>query len=250
MSDKINYADKFIRDAKEKHNNKYDYSLVEYVNLFTKVKIICPTHGEFEQTPCNHIKTKGCVKCGSMVKASLFKLSNDDFIKAAKDVHQDRYDYSLVDYKNSKTNVDIICREHGVFQSTLGSHIHRRGHCPSCANKNRGRGTLSSYTRSGFIAMAKDRLSTFYIIRCFNQNESFYKLGITCRSVKQRYANKTTMPYSYEIIREVFGSAGDIWDMESKIKVFVRQNLYQPLIAFDGSKSECVKDLSFIDLNF
>ena len=46
----------FIERAKLFHNNKYDYSLVEYKNARTKIKIICPIHGIFEQTPDNHLK--------------------------------------------------------------------------------------------------------------------------------------------------------------------------------------------------
>ena len=45
------------------HGNKYDYSLVEYVNNTTKVKIICPIHGIFEQTPKSHLDGNNCYKC-------------------------------------------------------------------------------------------------------------------------------------------------------------------------------------------
>ena len=56
--------DNFISKSKLIHNNKYDYSLVEYVNYNTKVKIICPFHGVFEQTPNDHLRGRGvfCVE--------------------------------------------------------------------------------------------------------------------------------------------------------------------------------------------
>lgn len=52
----------FIIKSINFHGNKYDYSLVEYVNNNTKVKIICPIHGIFEQIPSSHFK-HGCKKC-------------------------------------------------------------------------------------------------------------------------------------------------------------------------------------------
>ena len=52
-------TEEFIIDANLIHNNKYDYSKVEYVNSITKVCIICPEHGEFWQTPKIHLQNKG-----------------------------------------------------------------------------------------------------------------------------------------------------------------------------------------------
>lgn len=45
------------------HNNKYNYSLVDYINIRTKIKIICPEHGVFEQRVDSHLKGSGCKKC-------------------------------------------------------------------------------------------------------------------------------------------------------------------------------------------
>ena len=58
-------TNEFISRSKKIHSDKYDYSLVEYKNNVTKVKIICPIHGIFEQTPKSHIKGRGCPKCNS-----------------------------------------------------------------------------------------------------------------------------------------------------------------------------------------
>jgi hypothetical protein len=69
----------FINKATGIHGNKYDYSLVNYVNLRTKVKIICPIHGEFEQTPDKHFRKRGCQKCGGTEK-----LTTEEFILKTK----------------------------------------------------------------------------------------------------------------------------------------------------------------------
>ena len=55
----------FISKANKVHNNKYDYSKVVYVNSQTKVIIVCPTHGEFEQKANNHLNGRECFQCGT-----------------------------------------------------------------------------------------------------------------------------------------------------------------------------------------
>jgi len=55
--------DNFLKDARNKHGNKYDYSKVVYINAHTKVEIICPKHGSFFQIPNSHIRYD-CIKCG------------------------------------------------------------------------------------------------------------------------------------------------------------------------------------------
>jgi len=110
---KLSNTPDFIKKARKIHGNRYDYSLVEYVSVKTKVKIICPVHGIFEQFPCNHthkINPAKCFKCFGKIK-----LTTDDFIKKSKEIHGDKYDYNLVDYKNNHTKVKIICPEHGIF---------------------------------------------------------------------------------------------------------------------------------------
>lgn len=116
----------FIQKANEVHNNKYDYSKVDYVNLKEKVCIICPEHGEFLQKPSNHLRGEGCNICGGKNK-----LDNEKFIQKANEVHNNKYDYSKVDYKNNKTYINIICPKHGEFIQLPRHHLEGRG-CPSC----------------------------------------------------------------------------------------------------------------------
>ena len=60
---KINLKERFINKAIIRHNGKYDYGKVDYVDPYTKVCIICPRHGEFWQTPSNHLMGCGCKEC-------------------------------------------------------------------------------------------------------------------------------------------------------------------------------------------
>ena len=120
-------SEEFIERANIIHCNKYDYSKTEYINTETKVCIICPEHGEFFQTPHSHIIGQGCPYCGGSKK-----LTSEEFIKKAKKVHDDRYDYSKVEYINTETKVCIICPEHGEFWQTPHNHIGNKQGCPSC----------------------------------------------------------------------------------------------------------------------
>jgi len=120
---------KFVEQSLNKHSDKYDYSLVDYKNNKTKVKIICKYHGIFEQLPTFHIRGQGCKECADADKT----LNIIDFIKKSKKVHGDIYDYFLVDYKNNYTKVEIICRKHGIFYQSPNYHMLGQG-CPMCQN--------------------------------------------------------------------------------------------------------------------
>ena len=124
-------GEQFIKKAREIHGDKYDYSKVEYINCDTKVCIICSEHGEFEQTPLRHLKGRGCFKCG-IIQRSFRRVSDlDEFIKKAREIHGDKYDYSKVEYINSRAKICIICTEHGEFWQKPNDHLQGAG-CPKC----------------------------------------------------------------------------------------------------------------------
>ena len=136
--------DEFIREAQSIHHNKYDYSKVEYANNKTKVCVICPEHGEFWQTPSDHLNGKGCPQCAGNIRCD-----KDAFIEKAKHMHNDRYDYSKVEYVNAHTKVCIICSEHGEFWQTPNNHLNGNG-CPLCKNRKIGdvlRDTVEDFTK-------------------------------------------------------------------------------------------------------
>lgn len=121
----------FIQKARNKHGMKYDYSKVEYVNSHEKVCITCPKHGEFWQTPTNHLSGRGCNCCKKESLSSLKSSTKSAFLKKAILVHGMKYDYSNVDYINNHTKVRIICPKHGEFLQTPNSHLSGKG-CPKC----------------------------------------------------------------------------------------------------------------------
>jgi hypothetical protein len=121
----------FIEKASSIHNNKYDYSLVDYTKKQTKVKIICPIHGAFHQRPDTHLEGKGCVTCGGSVKLTI-----EQFKERSALIHGNKYDYSETVYVNQKIKAKIICPIHGEFYQFISSHLSGHG-CSKCTNMAR-----------------------------------------------------------------------------------------------------------------
>jgi very-short-patch-repair endonuclease len=120
---------KVLKKSEKIHNYKYDYSLVEYNKMILDVTIICPIHGNFEQSLNNHInQKKGCPKC-----VKNFKLGKDDFVKKSDEIHNNFYDYSKSDFTTVANKVIIICPIHGDFPQTPNNHLGGVG-CPTCSS--------------------------------------------------------------------------------------------------------------------
>jgi very-short-patch-repair endonuclease len=126
-------TEEFINKGNLVHNNKYEYPLVDYINSRTKVKIICPVHGMFEQVPKEHLQGHGCKYCGEISKSIKLKSNKEIFMEKSNKKHNYKYDYHLVDYIDSETNVKIICKIHGIFEQKPNNHIQGHG-CPFCKN--------------------------------------------------------------------------------------------------------------------
>lgn len=120
--------EEFIFRASKIHNNKYLYDEIDFISYRDKVKIICPVHGSFWQTPNNHVNNKqGCSKC-----AKVASISNIEAIERCKIVHGDKYNYDLVSFVKVTNKVIIICPKHGQFVQGMRQHYSGQG-CPSCS---------------------------------------------------------------------------------------------------------------------
>jgi very-short-patch-repair endonuclease len=121
-------TEEFIKRAIKIHGFLYNYSKTEYENYNTPLCIICSNHKkpyEFWQTPHSHLNGKGCPLCNGTKK-----LTREEFIKRAREIHGDKYDYSKVVYKNNFTKVCIIYNNHGKpyeFWQTPKDHLHGHG---------------------------------------------------------------------------------------------------------------------------
>ena len=130
--------DEFIAQANEVHDFKYDYSKAVYNGARRNLIIICKIHGEFNQTPGNHIKGQGCLKCGIIETAKKLSITLEEFLSRSHEIHGDTYDYSKVELVNASIKVEIICRTHGSFFQDPEHHILRKHGCPRCVNKREG----------------------------------------------------------------------------------------------------------------
>ena len=175
--------EEFIDRANKAHHNKYDYSKVNYINCMTKVTIICPVHGEFQQTPDDHLRGHGCAHCGANQRIEDqrkspckegkrgYPMNTTTFIERAKKVHQDKYDYSKVQYKDIQTKVTIICPIHGEFQQNPGGHLQGSG-CPKC----------------GIIITATSHMNS--LEDCINECEQKYGYGFDYSKTIYKGLNK------------------------------------------------------------
>ena len=126
-------TEEFIERSKIIHCNKYNYSDTVYENYIKKVFIGCPTHGSFSQSPADHLSGKSCKRCAADSLAERRRLSIEEFIKRASEIHADFYDYSKSKYEKSIKEIIIICPIHGEFFQT--PHVHLRGcGCQLCAS--------------------------------------------------------------------------------------------------------------------
>ena len=123
-------SEKFIGLSNKVHNGKYLYDKVIYNGSHNDVIITCLEHGDFSQTPTNHLRGKGCGKCAT----ESTRLILHDFINRCNLVHNFKYDYDLVIYKNNRTKIPIICRLHNnTFYQKPSNHLQGQG-CPKCGD--------------------------------------------------------------------------------------------------------------------
>lgn len=211
-------TEEFIAKAKAIHGDKFDYSLVDYKRNSMKVKIICPTHGIFEQTVSDHLSGYGCNQCGIEATADARRKTTEQFIEEAKAIHGDTYDYSLVDYVTAKDKVTIICKKHGEFTQNPHHHV-KRGHgCIQCAE-------------SGFDPT---KPAILYYLKVLDGRA--YKIGITNRTVEQRF--KKDMEY-IKILKEWQYDLGeDAYIEEQRILKEYKDAKYHGISILNDGNSE------------
>lgn len=128
----------FIEKARAVHGDKYDYSRVVYRGKDKNVKIKCPDHGIFPQTPDAHTNGKqGCKKCAREYNIKQTTWTKEQFLQRVYEIHGDRYDYSKVEYKAYDKDVIIICHIHGDFEQKPNNHIDNEQGCPKCGHISR-----------------------------------------------------------------------------------------------------------------
>lgn len=186
----------FIKEAEKAHNNKYGYSNAIYISGSKKVIITCPIHGDFWQTPRNHIHGHGCPQCANKIRRESISKTTLEFVEGCKKIHGDKYSYDNTIYYGNKLKVIISCLIHGEFSISAGHHLNGHG-CQRCANCYRRTTTefindsrkihgdkydysLAEYTRSNVKAKIICKRHGIFM-----QTPSHHLMGVGCPSCLQ-----------------------------------------------------------------
>lgn len=168
------------------HTKEYTFESTDYVRSNKKVTVYChhrdeagDEHGPFEITPSHLITGEGCPKCRYIKSSSRLRRSLGKVLELANEVHNGKYDYSLIkDYKNSETAYPILCPKHGVFYQSFNAHINAKHGCPVCAKESSTES--KTYTTEEFIERASIVHSGKYDYSKTVYTGSGNKISISC----------------------------------------------------------------------
>lgn len=191
----------FIKESNKIHKNTYDYSHCVYINSRINIKIICKKHGEFYQTPDNHLHGKGCPKCGHIKTNNKNTQQQTDFIKKAKKVHNNFYNYDKVKYNKSIEKICIICPEHGEFWQTPHNHLNGMNGCPKCKS-SKGEKQVEQWFKEHNINFIPQKR----FIKCRNKNPLPFDFYLpehnTCIEFDgEQHFNKKSKYYSEKLLK-------------------------------------------------
>lgn len=227
----INKTEYWINMVKEVHGDlNLDYSKVKYVNNYTKV-IVGTKHGYCKVIPSNLLN-------GSKFHILSAINKTEYWVSMAKEVHGEKYDYTKVKYKNNIDKVIIICPIHGEFVQEPLNHIESGG-CLKCSRESHeGAYNIKTAERNKEIWLEKP--AKVYTIQCWNDDENFYKIGLTTTSIERRFRGNA-MPYRYRIIDVIYTNLYDAVYLENKMHE-ENKHSYEPKLHFHGY-TECFSSL-------
>ena len=226
-------TEKIITRFKNIHNDKYDYSLVNYTRAKDKVNIICREHGLFKQTPDKHYQGKGCRDCQYVSMSKKFSKNLSQFILESNIIHDNYYDYSLVNYINTMTKIKIICKYHGEFEQTPNKHLSGQG-CSYCGHMRSGICSIDYLKNNSDFANKETNL---YFLKFYNDKEEFYKVGIS-NNLDLRFSGNYSGGYNIEIIDIKKMTVLEARIEEDNFKLNFSKFKYNPIVKF-GGHTEC-----------
>ena len=238
IKDRQMSVEQIIKKAKEVHGDAYDYSLVEQPkNSQQNITVTCKTcNTSFPTMVCNHIskdRRGGCPTCRYQKSSESNRSNTEEFIKRSKNIHNNKYLYDRVKYVKASDKVIITCLRHGDFECTPDNHIHNHSGCPICRNEKTLWNNIGSYKGNYGL----------YIIRMYNDDESFFKIGVCSYGIQQRYSSVTERGgYTVSELCYIEGEFSDIVKLEHKLHQLNKNFKYRPKNYFAGI-SECFSDL-------
>ena len=233
--------DSFIKECSNLYPHN-DYFSIGYNGNKNKVtNILCKRHNIIFD--CNyearqHKSGLGvyCPICKEEQKIKNIETKRSEYVERFKEKHGDKYDYTDFIYKGSNTATTFICKEHGSFEQTPIGHLRSTFGCQIC-----GAEASNGFGKQAYIGVCNGRESELYLIKIYNETETFYKIGITVEGVKSRFKNrKRLIGYKFEIIKTLKKDAEYIWNLEQEIHKKFRNTNYKyiPLNKLQGY-TEC-----------
>lgn len=204
----------------------------ELKNTQSKITYICTEHGEAVRKALYLYEGRGCAKCAYNIAKDKKTFTLTEFIAKANVIHNYKYDYTDSVYNGSLNKIKIKCPHHGDFEQTALDHMTKGHGCKKC-------GFITS-ARTSYLNTLSVEFTTLYCIKCYGKDEVFYKIGVAKNGVLDRYPNSESMPYLFEVLREIRGNADRLLEIEESIKLTIQP--YTPLIPFGGSATECTKE--------
>lgn len=204
----------------------------ELKNTQSKITYICTEHGEAVRKALYLYEGRGCAKCAYNIAKDKKTFTTEDFIIKSNEIHNNKYDYSKTVYTGSINKLTITCPRHGDFEQLALDHMTKGHGCRHCG--------FISTARNSYLNTVTTEFTTLYYIKCYGKGEVFYKIGVARNGVLDRYPNSESMPYLFEVLREIRGNADRLLEIEEAIKLAIQP--YTPLIPFDGSVTECTKE--------
>lgn len=183
---RLNSKEQFLEKVYKKFGNKFTFDLTNYSGITgNKIKIICPIHGEFEQTPRNLIQPNcktGCKKCGLESKNKSKTKDVDNFLEKAKTIHNNKYEYIVENYINRKSKIKVICKEHGEFIKSAQKHLSGQG-CFKCRMKELVEQNIlvGGYSEDLFQRKPEMKNIKAYLYYLSLNNDKMFKIGITTK---------------------------------------------------------------------
>lgn len=227
----------FIIKSKSIHGDTYNYTKTIYTNSKSKLVITCKKHGDFTCLPAQHMSGANCPQCAKENRKKKITSNIKEFVKKAKEVHGDTYDYSSSKYLDVRTKLVIKCKTHGDFTQLPSNHLAGNG-CPTCVKAG---WSYTAWEKSSLKAKNFDSFK-LYIIKCWKNDEVFYKIGKTSKTIGKRFSGPLSMPYDWKVIKIEEGSARYISELEVQLHKQFSTYTYTPKIKFSGN-TECFSQI-------
>lgn len=174
--------DEFKRRIIEIFGEEYLLNEVNYQCCKSKIKLYCKKHGYFVSTAYHLLQGHGCPKCGVKKNADKKRLTICDCIERFREIHGDKYDYSKMDYINTRTKICIICPEHGEFWQTPQKHMSGQG-CPKC-KRSHMENDISMLLTNNNIEFIEQKKFSWLGLQSLDFYLPKYNIGIECQGIQ------------------------------------------------------------------